>query len=129
MTSAEFGELNDPLERLARNERQGWQALRYVLVSAVAVMATAVLVVAIGGGPAEECADEGALCLTADRIELVVIPTLLSMILSVTVGIKAYRRWQHRIRWRPWLFASYAMWMITTAYLLVSSSAVFTQTS
>ena len=37
MTSAEFGELNDPLERLERNERQGSQAFRFVLLSVLAI--------------------------------------------------------------------------------------------
>jgi len=47
--------------------------------------------------------------------------------LSVLSAVKTYRRWQRHIRWRPWLFATYAMWMLTTAYLLLSSSAVFVQ--
>ena len=57
----------------------------------------------------------------------VLLPLLLSVILSVTAGVKTYRRWKQHIRWRPWLFASYAMWMITTTYLIGSSSAVFVQ--
>ncbi|MGI9589605.1 MAG: hypothetical protein ACR2MR_15580, partial [Dietzia maris] len=73
----------------------------------------------------EECTDEGALCMTADRVEVVVLPLLLSVILAVTAGVTTYRRWKQRIRWRPWLYATYAMWMVTTAYLIVSSSAVF----
>lgn len=123
----EFDDLEDPLDRLARNERQSWQAFRYVLVSAAAVVVCAVAVVALVGGVTDDCPDTDGLCLTPDRVEIVLIPTLLSLILSVTVGVKAYRRWSSHIRWRPWLFASYAMWMVTTACLLLTSSVVFVE--
>lgn len=125
MTSAEFGEVNDPLERLERNERQGTLAFRFVLLSIVAIVALAAVIVMLEGGINDECADEGALCMTADRVEVVVLPLLLSVILAVTAGVTTYRRWKQRIRWRPWLYATYAMWMVSTAYLIVSSSAVF----
>lgn len=125
MTSAEFGEINDPLERLERNERQGTLAFRYVLLSIVAIVTLATVIVMLQGGINDECADEGALCMTADRVEVVVLPLLLSVLLAVTAGVTTYRRWKQRIRWRPWLYATYAMWMVTTAYLIVSSSAVF----
>ncbi|MGN0102392.1 MAG: hypothetical protein ACI39C_15755 [Dietzia sp.] len=127
MTSAEFGEINDPLERLERNERQGNQAFRFVLLSIVAVVALATVIVLLQGGIDGQCADDATLCLTPDRVEVVVLPLLLSIGLAVTAGVKTYRRWQRRIRWRPWLYATYAMWMVTTAYLLISSSAVFVQ--
>lgn len=127
MSSHELDDIDDPLEHLERNERQASQAVRYVLLSAAAVVALAVAVVAIGGGTGGECTEPGGLCLTADRVEVVVLPLLLSIALSVTAGVKTYRRWQRHIRWRPWLFASYAMWMITTAYLIGSSSAVFVE--
>ena len=127
MTSAEFGEIDDPLERLERNERQGNQALRFVLLSVVAIVALAVAIVVIRGGVGDECADGVPLCLTSDRVEVVILPLLLSIALSITSAVKTYRRWQARIRWRPWLYATYAMWMVTTAYLLISSSAVFVQ--
>ena len=124
---AGIGDADDPLERLERNERQATQAIRYVLLSASAVVAFAVAIVAIGGGIGEECTEPGGMCLTADRVEVVVLPLLLSIALSVTAGVKTYRRWKQHIRWRPWLFASYAMWMITTAYLIGSSSSVFVE--
>lgn len=124
---AGIGDADDPLERLERNERQATQAIRYVLLSASAVVAFAVAIVAIGGGIGEECTESGGMCLTADRVEVVVLPLLLSIALSVTAGVKTYRRWKQHIRWRPWLFASYAMWMITTAYLIGSSSSVFVE--
>ena len=127
MTSAEFGELNDPLERLERNERQGSQAFRFVLLSTLAVLAFAVVIVLLEGGVTDDCPDDGALCLTSDRVEVVVLPLLLSIGLAITAGIKTYRRWKHRIRWRPWLYATYGMWIISTAYLLISSSTVFTR--
>ncbi|WP_314036693.1 hypothetical protein [Dietzia sp. CH92] len=127
MTSAEFGEIDDPLERLERNERQGNQAFRFVLLSVLAIVALAVAIVVIRGGVGDECADGVPLCLTSDRVEVVILPLLLSIGLAVTAGVKTYRRWQNRIRWRPWLYATYAMWMVTTAYLLISSSAVFVQ--
>ncbi|UVE94003.1 hypothetical protein [Dietzia sp. B32] len=123
------GDFDDPLERLERNERQAGQALRYVLLSIVAIVALAAAIVLIRGGIDEQCADRGALCLTSDRVEVVILPLLLSIGLSVMAGVTTYRRWQQHIRWRPWLFASYAMWMVTTAYLLISSSAVFVQSS
>ncbi|WP_206473922.1 MULTISPECIES: hypothetical protein [unclassified Dietzia] len=125
MTSAEFGEINDPLERLERNERQGTLAFRYVLLSIVAIVTLATVIVMLQGGINDECTDDGALCMTADRVEVVVLPLLLSIILAVMAGVTTYRRWKQRIRWRPWLYATYAMWMVTTAYLIVSSSAVF----
>lgn len=127
MTSGDGGAFDDPLERLERNERQAAQAFRYVLLSAAAVVALAVVIVMIQGGINDECSDQGALCLTADRVEVVVLPLLLSITLAVMAGVTTYRRWKQHIRWRPWLFASYAMWMVTTAYLLISSSAVFVQ--
>lgn len=127
MTSAEFGEIDDPLERLERNERQGNQAFRFVLLSVLAIVALAVAIVVVRGGVGDECADGVPLCLTSDRVEVVILPLLLSIGLAVTAGVKTYRRWQNRIRWRPWLYATYAMWMVTTAYLLISSSAVFVQ--
>ncbi len=126
MSSRGLDDVDDPLERLERNERQARQAARYVLLSAAAVVALAVAIVAIGGGGGE-CTEPGGLCLTAERVDVVVLPLLLAVGLSVTAGVKTYRRWQRHIRWRPWLFASYVMWMITTAYLLGSSSVVFVQ--
>ncbi|MDX2357538.1 hypothetical protein [Dietzia sp. PP-33] len=126
MSASEFNDTEDPLERLERNERQASQAIRFVLLSASAVIALAVVIVALGGGGGE-CTEPGGTCLTADRVEVVLLPLLLSVGLSVTAGVKTYRRWNRHIRWRPWLFASYAMWMITTAYLIGSSSAVFVE--
>lgn len=116
---------DDPLERLERNERQSSQAIRYVLLSAVAVVVLALVLLVVGGGTSAECPDTDGLCLTTGRVEVVVLPTLLSLILSVLSAVLTYRRWKNHVRWRPWLFATYAMWMITTAYLLGSSSAVF----
>ncbi|WP_271800026.1 hypothetical protein [Dietzia maris] len=119
------GDFDDPLERLERNERQANQAFRYVLLSIVAIVVLATVIVMLEGGINDECTDDGALCMTVDRVEVVVLPLLLSVILAVTAGVTTYRRWKQHIRWRPWLFATYAMWMVTTAYLIVSSSAVF----
>ncbi|PAY22425.1 hypothetical protein CEY15_13655 [Dietzia natronolimnaea] len=127
MTFQPIGESDDPLERLERNERQATDAIRYVLLSASAVVLFAVALVAFGGGIGERCTEPGGTCLTQDRVEVVLLPLLLSVGLSVTAGIKTYRRWKQHIRWRPWLFASYAMWMVTTTYLIGSSSAVFVQ--
>lgn len=127
MSSHELDDIDDPLERLERNERQASQAILYVLLSASAVVAFAVAIVALFDVTGAECPETGGLCTTAHRVEVVLLPLLLSVGLSVTAGVKTYRRWKQHIRWRPWLFASYAMWMITTAYLLGSSSAVFVQ--
>ena len=69
MTSAEFGEINDPLERLERNERQGNQAFRFVLLSIVAVVALATVIVLLQGGIDGQCADDATLCLTPDRVD------------------------------------------------------------
>ena len=127
--SNDHGNIDDPLERLERNERQGVLAFRYVLLSVVAVVALAAVIVMIQGGISDECADGRALCLTADRVEVVVLPLLLSIGLAVMSGVTTYRRWNQHIRWRPWLYATYAMWMVTTAYLLMSSSVVFVRSA
>ena len=131
MAAADFDELEDPLERLERNERQGTLALRFFALSAVAVVAVLVLVVVLAGGvggAGDECADgTGGLCLTTGRVELVVIPTLMSLVLAVICGWKTYQVWSRHIRWRPWLFATYGMWMLTTACLLGTSTIAFVE--
>lgn len=127
MSSKGFGELDDPLERLERNERQGQQAFRYFVLSAIAVVAAGVLVLVFVGGIGEKCADPDGLCLTANRIEIVVVPTLLSLILSVISAWKTYQRWSQHVRWRPWIFTTYGMWMLTTASLLLTSSIAFVE--
>lgn len=118
---------DDPLERLERNERQGPRALRYVFLSVTAMVALGFLIVALFDVTGAECPDTGPLCFTPARVEVVVIPTLLGFFLSVFAAWRTYSTWKQHIRWRPWLFATYAMWIVTTAYLLVSSSAVFAQ--
>lgn len=127
MSARGFDELEDPLERLERNERQGLQALRFFLLSAAAVVIVGILVIALAGGLDEACSDSDGLCMTANRIEVVVAPTLLGLILSVISAWKTYHRWSRHIRWRPWLFTTYAMWMLTTASLLLTSSIAFVQ--
>ena len=127
MSTKGFDELDDPLDRLERNERQGRQAFRFFLLSVVAVVATAALVITLVGGLGEDCAGGDGLCMTTGRIEVVVIPTLLSLLLSVFSAWKTYRVWSRHIRWRPWLFATYAMWMLTTACLLGTSSVAFVE--
>lgn len=138
--------LEDPLVRLEINERQAKQALVFVVASAVAVVLLGLSLAAFFGGSATGCTPSGDsaaltsasaasagapaggnICLSADRVLVVALPTLLSIGLAVTSGLTTYRRWQRHIRWRPWLFASYAMWMLTSGYLLVSASAVFVQ--
>ncbi len=127
MSADGFDQIDDPLERLERNERQGLQAFRYVLLSGAAIAALSIAIVALADVTGPQCAEPDTLCTTASRVWLVVLPTLLALGLSVLSAVKTYRRWQRHIRWRPWLFATYAMWMLTTAYLLLSSSAVFVQ--
>lgn len=127
MSTKGFDELDDPLARLERNERQGRQAFRFFLVSVVVVVATAALVIWLVGGITDDCGNTDGLCLTASRVEVVVIPTLLSLLLSVFSAWKTYRVWSRHIRWRPWLFATYAMWMLTTACLLGTSSVAFVE--
>ena len=127
MNAKGFDELDDPLERLERNERQGVLAFRFFLLSAVAVAAVGILVLSLVGGLGEKCTDTDGLCMTANRIEVVVIPTLLSLMLSVFSAWKTYRAWSRHVRWRPWLFTTYAMWMLTTASLLLTSSIAFVE--
>lgn len=127
MSAKKFDEVEDPLERLERNERQGTLAFRFFLVSTVVVVAVAALVITLVGGIQDECGGADGLCLTAGRIEVVVIPTLLSLLLSVFSAWKTYQTWSRHIRWRPWLFATYAMWMLTTACLLLTSSVAFVE--
>ena len=126
MTSGGFDELEDPLERLERNEKQGLQAFRYVLISIVAMLATAIAVTTFTDVAGTDCPDSG-LCTSLPRVELVVLPTLLGFILAVTSMWRTYTRWKEHIRWRPWLFATYAMWMATTACLLLTSSIAFVE--
>lgn len=127
MSSHELDDIDDPLEHLERNERQASQAIRYVLLSSAVIVALAAAIVVLFDVTGPQCPDTDNLCTTANRVWVVVLPTLLAFALSVVSGVKTYRRWQRHIRWRPWLFATYAMWMITTAYLLASSSSVFVQ--
>ncbi|MCD2262612.1 hypothetical protein K3888_07845 [Dietzia aurantiaca] len=127
MSAKEFDEVEDPLERLERNERQGTLAFRFFLVSTVVVVAVAALVITLVGGIRDECGGADGLCLTAGRIEVVAIPTLVSLLLSVFSAWKTYQVWSRHIRWRPWLFATYAMWMLTTACLLLTSSVAFVE--
>ncbi len=120
-----FGDMDDPLERLDRNERQAGQAVRFVLLSFIAVVVLAVASVVLFDITGDECPDTGGLCLTRMRVEVVLLPTLVSLALTITSAVTTYRRWRNHIRWRPWLFATYVMWIGTTGYLLVSASAVF----
>lgn len=127
MAAADFDDLEDPLERLERNERQGTLATRYFVLSALAVAASIVLILVIVGGVGDDCSNVDGLCMTADRIEIVMIPTLLSLVLAVICGWKTYKVWSRHIRWRPWLFATYGMWMLTTACLLGTSTIAFVE--
>lgn len=127
MSAQGFDELDDPLERLERNERQGTLAFRFFLLAVVTVVATAAIVMFLVGGMDEDCDVADGLCMTAGRIEVVVIPTLLSLLLAVFSMWKTYQVWSRHIRWRPWLFATYAMWMLTTACLLLTSSVAFVE--
>lgn len=127
MSSGGFGEMEDPLERLERNERQGAQAFRYVLLSALAMFVAAIAVIAFTDVMDSECLEPGGVCVSGPRVELVLLPTLLGFILAVTSMWKTYTRWNQHIRWRPWLFATYAMWMVTTACLLLTSSIAFVE--
>ena len=68
MSSGGFDELEDPLERLERNERQASQAFRYVLLSALAMMLTAVAIVTITDFAGSECPDSDPICLSAPRV-------------------------------------------------------------
>lgn len=128
-SSKNFDALEDPLARLEFNEKQGLQAFWHVLFSIVAMVLTVVAVVAIADLTGDECPDTGVICTTPHRVEVVVLPTLVGLILSVAAGWRTYSRWRDHIRWRPWLFATYAMWIATTACLLLTSSVVFVQTS
>ena len=119
--------MEDPLDRLERNEREGARAFRFFLLSVVAVVATAATVMFLVGGFGDDCPGADGLCLTANRIEVVVIPTLLSLMLAVYSMWRTYRVWSRHVRWRPWLFATYAMWMLTTACLLLTSSVAFVE--
>lgn len=116
---------DDPLERLERNERSTRDAVRYLGLSLLAVLAVALvmaLALDVGGRP---CPGHGQLCTTPVRVEIVLVPTALSVLLSVGALWQTYRRWRDLVRWRPWLFCSQLMWIATTAYLLISASIVF----
>ncbi|HJC27862.1 MAG TPA: hypothetical protein H9759_00530 [Candidatus Dietzia intestinipullorum] len=128
MTTGDHGDLgDDPLERLERNEAQSNQAFRYVLLSVIAMAAVAVGVIVVADVTGSPCDQPGGMCVTAPRVELVLLPTLLGFVLSVTSMWKTYNRWRDHIRWRPWLFATYAMWMATTACLLLTSTIAFVE--
>lgn len=127
MNAKGVDELEDPLERLERNEKEGARAFRFFLLSVIVVAATAAIVMFLVGGLGEDCEGTDGLCVTGGRIEVVVIPTLLSLLLAVFSMWKTYRVWSRHIRWRPWLFATYAMWMLTTACLLLTSSVAFVE--
>lgn len=127
MTSGDFDELNDPLERLELNEKQGLQAFRHVLISIVAMMVAAIVVTTLTDLSSTECPDTGDLCTSLPRVELVLFPTLVGFILSLVSMWRTYDRWRKHIRWRPWLFATYAMWIATTGGLLLTSSIAFVE--
>lgn len=127
MATGGFDELDDPLERLERNERQGTQAFRYVLIAIAVMIAAAMAMVVLARLTGAGCGDSGEACSMAGRAEFVIVPTLLGFSLSVFSMWRTYRRWQDHIRWRPWLFATYAMWMATTACLLLTSSIAFVE--
>lgn len=116
----EIDEHNDPIRRLERNERQASRALLEVVLSLGAV---GVLILALAAGYSltdTRCPDNAPVCLSTSGWEFVALPMALSIVLSLRIGIKAYRNWRDHIRWRPWLFASYAMWIGTTGVLIVT---------
>lgn len=115
MADRSAGDTDDPLERLEINEKQGARAYYFVLLSVGAMLALAVAMLVVTDATG------------TPRVWLVVAPTVLGMILSVTSALKAYGKWREHIRWRPWLFATYAMWIATTACLLITSSTTFVQ--
>lgn len=125
--SGESDEVEDPLDRLERNEKQGLQAFRYVLGSIAVMAALAAAIIAFSDVPGARCPEPGELCFDSPRVGLVVFPTLLGMILAAGSMWTTYNRWKRHIRWRPWLFATYAMWMATTACLLFTSSVAFVE--
>lgn len=127
MTTENFDELEDPLERLERNEKQGLQAFRYVLVAIAVMIVAAMVMVVVARLTGAGCVDSDESCSMAGRAEFVIVPTLLGFSLSVFSMWRTYQRWRDHIRWRPWLFATYAMWMATTACLLLTSSVALVE--
>lgn len=127
MATENFDELEDPLERLERNEKQGLQAFRYVLVAIAVMIVAAMVMVVVARLTGAGCVDSDEACSMAGRAEFVIVPTLLGFSLSVFSMWRTYQRWRDHIRWRPWLFATYAMWMATTACLLFTSSVAFVE--
>lgn len=116
----EIDEYNDPIRRLERNERQVSRAIIEVVLSLGAV---GVLILALVAGYSltdTRCPDNAPVCLSTSGWELVALPLALSIVLSLRIGIRAYRNWRNHVRWRPWLFASYAMWIGTTGVLVVT---------
>lgn len=127
MATENFDDLEDPLERLERNERQGLQAFRYVLIAIAVMIVAAMVMVVVARLTGAGCVDSDEACSMAGRAEFVIVPTLLGFSLSVFSMWRTYQRWRDHIRWRPWLFATYAMWMATTACLLFTSSVAFVE--
>lgn len=127
MATETFDELEDPLERLERNEKQGLQAFRYVLVAIAVMIVAAMVMVVVARLTGAGCVDSDEACSMAGRAEFVIVPTLLGFSVSVFSMWRTYQRWRDHIRWRPWLFATYAMWMATTACLLFTSSVAFVE--
>lgn len=127
MAAENFDELDDPLERLERNEKQGLQAFRYLLFSVAVMIAAGMAIVVLARLTGDGCADSDEACSMAGRAEFVIVPTLLGFLLSVFSMWTTYQRWRDHIRWRPWLFTTYAMWMATTACLLLTSSVALVE--
>ena len=125
----EFDEFNDPIRRLERNERQSSRAFAEVVIS-LGLVGVLILALAAAYSQTEtRCPTNAPLCLSTGGWELIVFPMALSIALSIRIVIKGYRNWRYHIRWRPWLFASYAMWIGTTGVLIVSTTLAAPGTS
>ena len=118
-------DVDDPLERLERNERSSRHAVLYVLASAAFVLVVALLLSLSLDFDAVPCPGYGRLCTSAPRVEFVIIPTGICIVLTGYAMWETYRRWRDHVRWRPWLFACQIMWILTTGYLLVAASIAF----
>ena len=118
-------DIDDPLERLERNERSSRHAVMYVLGSTAFVLVMALLLSLFLDFDSVPCPGYGQLCTSAPRMEFVLIPTVICIALTSYAMWETYRRWRDHVRWRPWLFACQILWIVTTGYFLVAASIAF----
>lgn len=119
MNDAEIDE--DPLERLERNNRSTRMALLYLGCAVVGGLLVAAAV-ALWTRWYGACDAGGYLCTRGQRTAFVLVPLAFYFLSMIGCLALTYWHWRYYIRWRPWMFVSWTLSLVTLGWMVTSGS-------